>query len=236
MLKGMFRRLVKDRRLLGLMDLMVDSSNQQEPMAEYFPGDDLFTPHTRRRGLPIGNLTSQWFANWYLSGLDHHVTSHLGVGGYVRYCDDFVICHDDRGVLGEAADSVRKYLAGLRLRLHEKRTQVRATARGLTFVGYRLWATHRILRKTNVRAFRRRVGWMRRAYAARRIGWNDIKPRLASWIGHARQADSERLIRRLSGEWVFMRDSAERQPRAAWRVVEQQCDELPLGQPQQEQS
>jgi hypothetical protein len=233
-LKGLFRRMVKDRRVLWLMDLVVDNSNEQEPMAEYFPGDDLFAPHLRRRGLPIGNLTSQWFANWYLTGLDHYVTSLLGLGGYVRYCDDFILLHDDRDILKGAAGRVRVYLASLRLRLHEGKMQVKPSRLGLTFVGYRLWASHRLVRKANVREFRRRVRWMRQAYAARVIDWDDIKPRLASWIGHARQADSERLLRRLSREWKFMRDRAVNEPCSARRQLEQQSTELPIREPQQE--
>lgn len=233
-LKGIFRRIIKDRSALRLMDLIVDNSNEQEPMAEYFPGDDLFTPHQRRRGLPIGNLTSQWFANWYLSGLDHYVTGRLGISGYVRYCDDFIMLHDDRCSLREAAAAVREYLASHRLRLHEGKVQVKPARQGLTFVGYRLWATHRLVRKSNVREFRRRVRGMRRGYAAGRIDWDDIKPRMTSWIGHARQADSERLLRRLSREWTFMRDRAANESCSARRQLEQQSAELPVREPQQE--
>jgi hypothetical protein len=90
-LKGLFRRRIKDQRLLAVMDAIVDGSNPQDPVLGWFPGDELFTPYRRRRGLPIGNLTSQWFANWYLEPFDHGVTSQWRVGGYVRYCDDFVL-------------------------------------------------------------------------------------------------------------------------------------------------
>jgi RNA-directed DNA polymerase len=134
----------------------------------------------------------------------------MGLGGYVRYCDDFIVLHDDRDVLGEAAAAVRKYLASLRLRLHDGKRHVKPSRVGLTFVGYRLWAGHRMVRKSSVREFRRRVRWMRRTYAAGQISWDDIKPRLASWVGHARQADSERLLRRLSREWKFTREDAAR--------------------------
>lgn len=234
-LKGLFRRLVKDRQVLGLMDLIVDHSNEQEPVVEYFTGDDLFTPHECRRGLPIGNLTSQWFANWYLNGLDHYVTSRLGIGGYVRYCDDFVLLHDDRVALKEALITVREYLDTIRLRVHEERLTIRPVRVGVRFVGYRLWATHRLIRKQNVRLLRRRVRWMRRAYAAGLIDWPDVKVRLASWIGHARQADSERLLRRLSREWTFVRDGAADEPCSPGRFLEQQSEELPISEPQQEQ-
>jgi retron-type reverse transcriptase len=204
-LKDLFRRLIRDGRVLDLMDLIVDHSNRQEPVLDYFQGDDLFTPFERRRGLPIGNLTSQWFANWYLTGLDHYLTSHLGLRGYVRYCDDFVLRHDDRAALSELLVAVRDWLSHARLRLKRSSPPVTPVQAGLTFVGYRIWRTHRLLRKQNIRQFRRRVRWMRRAYARGSVEWSAIKPRLDSWMGHARQADSERLLRRISCEWTFVR-------------------------------
>jgi retron-type reverse transcriptase len=219
-LKGTFRRLIKDCRILWLMDLIVDGSNAQESVVEWFDDDDLFAPAERRRGLPIGNLTSQWFANWMLNGLDHFVTSELGMGAYVRYCDDFIILGDDRASLQGVAAEISRYLSGRRLRLHEEKVSVRPVQAGLTFVGYRIWPTHRLLRKENVRHFRRRVRWMKRAYACGRVLWQDIKPRLISWMGHAHQADSRRLVGRLSREWVFSRDGANNIARVARRVVE----------------
>lgn len=233
-LKGTFRRLIKDRRVLWLMDLIVDSSNEQPGSARWFPGDDLLTPLERRRGLPIGNLTSQWFANWMLNDLDHFVTSGLGIGAYVRYCDDFILLDDNRGLLKEAMEKIRARLAEARLDLHERKAFVRPVRCGLTFVGYRIWPTHRLLRKDNVRRLRRRVRWMRQAYADGRIDWEDVKPRLASWLGHARHADSKRLVRRVSREWRFSRGGAERQSCSPRRRMEQQCIERGGRLPQHE--
>jgi hypothetical protein len=102
--------------------------------------DPLFTPFDRRRELPIGNLTSQWFANWYLNGFDHAVTRRLGFGGYVRYYDDFVIFGADRQQLVDLRHRVDELLAGLRLRVHLGKTAVVPTRAGITFVGYRTWA------------------------------------------------------------------------------------------------
>ena len=87
-LKADFRRIIACEPTLALMDAIVDGSNPQQPVELYFPGDDLFTPSQRHRGLPIGNLNSQWFANWYLNGFDHFVTEVLRAP-YVRYVDDF---------------------------------------------------------------------------------------------------------------------------------------------------
>lgn len=88
------------RQTMDLLRLIVESSNPQEPVGAYFPGDDLFTPHERRHGIPIGNLTSQFFANVYLNPFDHFVKEELGCGCYIRYCDDCVIFGDDKRRLG----------------------------------------------------------------------------------------------------------------------------------------
>lgn len=205
LLKAMFRLRLKDARVLMLMDQIVDGSNDQEPVCDWYSGDSLLTPIMRRRGLPIGNLTSQWFANWYLDRLDQTVTSGLGIGAYVRYCDDFLLLSDDRVQLKDALVAVESLVSQLRMRLHPGKTSVIPTRDGVRFVGFRIWPTHRILRKENTRAIRRRVRWMRNAYGEGLIDWADIKPRLVSWLGHARQANSERLIQRLSNDWHFVR-------------------------------
>jgi len=205
-LKELFRRLIKDRKVLSLMDMIVDYSNRQEQVLDWYSGDSLFTPLERPRGLPIGNLTSQWFANWMLNDLDHYITKKVGIGGYVRYCDDFVLLHHDRSRLACALELIVDQLASKRLSIHEKRLSIVPVRSGLTFLGYRIWPGYRILKKDNIRRFRRRLAWMRRAYGAGIIGWPEVKQRLDSWLGHARQANSERLIRRLSRDWVFQRD------------------------------
>lgn len=70
-MKGLLRKKIKCRDTLWLADLILDRSNLQESVPDYFPGDELFTPVARRKGLPIGNQTSQFFANIYLNPLDH---------------------------------------------------------------------------------------------------------------------------------------------------------------------
>ncbi len=98
-LKQDIRRRISCKRTLSLVDCIIDASNPQEPVNIHFPGDDLFTPLERRRGIPIGNLTSQFFANVYLDGLDHYCKEVLCAKGYVQYVDDFALFHDDRAQL-----------------------------------------------------------------------------------------------------------------------------------------
>ena len=124
-----FRHRIKNRRVLALLDRIVDGSNEQEPVLEWFPGDNLFTPAERRRGLPIGNLTSQWFANWYLTDFDHAITSRGRIGGYVRYCDDFVLLDRSRQRLRELLSTLNETLTTVRLKLHTVRARKKARRR-----------------------------------------------------------------------------------------------------------
>lgn len=87
-------------------------------------------------GLPIGNLSSQFFANVYLDSLDQMVKRRLGMRRYVRYVDDFVLVHESSSALTEAADVIREHLAGLGMQLAERKTSIFPADRGLDFVGH----------------------------------------------------------------------------------------------------
>ncbi|QFS51276.1 RNA-directed DNA polymerase [Nostoc sphaeroides] len=101
-LKELIRRKIKCPDTLWLIDTIINNSNEQEAVIDYFYGDDLLTPVIRRKGLPIGNLTSQFFANIYLNGFDHFVKEKLKISKYVRYVDDFALFSDDRELLADA--------------------------------------------------------------------------------------------------------------------------------------
>ena len=187
-LKQKFSRLLKDTRLLLLLDAIVDNSNEQEPILDWFPGDGLFAPQEHRRGMPIGNLTSQWFANWYLTGFDHEATSGWGVGGYVRYCDDFVLLDDNRSRLADLARWAQQAMAGLRLRLHGPRLHLSPSSAGRMFVGFGVTPLARRLRNACRRAFLRRLDGMRRALRKGRLTREAFRCRVMAWLGHATQA------------------------------------------------
>ena len=197
-LKADVRRRVWCERTLRLVDAIIDGSNPQEPVHRYYPGDDLFTPFERRRGLPIGNLTSQLFANVYLDGLDHFVKEVLRAPGYLRYVDDFALFHDDPAVLAEWRVRVDAYLARRRLSLHPRKTYVAPTAEPTTFLGYVLLPDgRRRLPEDNVRRFRNRLRSMRDRVRAGTMTPEEARPRVASWVAHARHANTRRLRRAL---------------------------------------
>jgi len=208
-LKTLLRSRIRDEGVLWLCDLIVDGSNAQEPSVQYFSGDDLFVPHERRRGLPIGNMTSQFWANVYLHGLDNFVKRGLGWPGYVRYVDDFLLLGDDKQALWETRAAIVRYLERLRLRIHEERAQVRPVERPTRFLGYRCWPTHRFLTKENIRRFRRRGRVLQREYARGSKTWEQVKASLAAWNAHAATANGWNLRRRVLGRLKFTRGPVE---------------------------
>ena len=201
-LKRDFRRRIACEQTLWLMDAIVDGSNPQEPVEVYFPGDDLFTPQARKRGLPIGNLTSQWFANLYLDGLDHFIKEVLRAP-YVRYVDDFALFHDDPAVLAAWRARIEHYLVGRRLLLHPRKTFIAATDQDAAFLGQVLCAHgKRRLPEENVRRFRNRLRGLRDRWRAGSVAAEDVRQRVFSWIAHAEQAHTWRLRHALfRGGW-----------------------------------
>jgi RNA-directed DNA polymerase len=111
-LKTILRRKIKCPDTLWLIDAIIDGSNPQGGDVEYFLGDDLLTPLQRRKGLPIGNLTSQFFANLYLNGFDHFIKEQLKARKYLRYVDDFVR-HEARDVHGARVPATHRRVVSL---------------------------------------------------------------------------------------------------------------------------
>lgn len=202
-LKGMVRRRLKCTPTLWLIDLMIDSSNLQDPVLTYFPGDTLLTPIERRKGLPIGNLTSQFFANFYLNRFDHHVHEYLGVSKYLRYVDDFACFADDRPLLLDLRSAMETELAQLRLKIHPIKSQCFATREGANFVGFRVLPERVRVRNDNLCRSRHRLRKMQAEYAAGVIDLHQLVQRLQSWEAHLKYADTHRLRRSIFDQWSF---------------------------------
>ncbi len=193
-LKQDLRRRLACTRTLELLDRIIDGSNPQEPVTVYFPGDDLFTPQMRPRGLPIGNLTSQFFANVYLDGFDHFIKEVLRAPGYVRYANDFALFHDDPAVLAEWRQRLGAYLAGRRLLLHPQKTLIQATSVPAEFLGMVLCRLGlRRLPEVNVWRFRNRLRGLRQRWRAGTVTQADVQQRVQAWVAHARHANTWRL-------------------------------------------
>jgi retron-type reverse transcriptase len=200
-LKGLICRKIKCQDTLWLIDTIIDGSNEQEPVVEYFPGDELLTPVERRRGLPIGNLTSQFFANLYLSPLDHFVKEQLQLGRYLRYVDDFAAFSDDWQELADARLAIEDCLATLRLKIHPIKSQLFKTLQGANFVGFRVLPDRIRVRNDNLRRARRRLKVLQRQYEAGEIELAALEQRLRSWEAHLLHGDTYRLRQQVLGWW-----------------------------------
>jgi hypothetical protein len=143
-------------------------------------------------GLPIGSLTSQILANLYLGAtLDRHLQQTLGERAWYRYMDDIVVLGADPDHLRSLKTSIEAY-ARDRLGLAFSKWSIASVARGVNFLGYRVWTTHKLLRKASVTRARRKL----KAYRARGDA-ERLRKFKAAWLGHASWADSANLIKSL---------------------------------------
>jgi retron-type reverse transcriptase len=178
-----------------LINQIVDSGDgilKEQYRMRYFFGDDLFAA-LRPRGLPIGNQTSQFWANVYLNPLDHFIKRDLHCTAYCRYVDDFLLFHEDKLVLHQWKAAIEQFLCALRLTIHPEKSVVFPVAAGIPFLGFHLFPDHRRLLQGNVRRFLARFRTQRRAIRHGDLTFDDIKPSLISWNAHAAHGNTWRL-------------------------------------------
>lgn len=202
-LKATLASVIKDETVLALAGRIIDGSNPQEEVGDFFPGDDLFTSQHRRKGLPIGNLTSQWFANFFLNGFDHFVKRDLGIRMYIRYMDDMLAFSDSKAALLGWKDRFHGFLAGVRLRPKESKCLVQRTRDGIPFLGFKVFPGFRLLLYYNKVTHRKRMKRMALAFREGSLVPADITQAMNSWIAHASWADTWRLRERMFSEIIF---------------------------------
>ena len=166
----------------------------EEYQMVYFPRDDLFSIN-RPRGLPIGNLTSQFWANCYLNPFDHFVKRELRCKGYIRYVDDFLLFSNDKGELLEWRKKVIKKLVEFRLTLHENKAQVRPVLKGTPFLGFHIFPNYRRLKRRRGIAFQRKYQRMLHEHAQGKISRTQITESVQGWVNHVRYGDTWGLRR-----------------------------------------
>lgn len=206
-LQTMLRKKIADPAVLWLIDVILDSGRSihtRDYVMQWFPGDDLLAA-CRPRGLPIGNLTSQFFANVYLHELDMFITTQLRWRHYLRYCDDFVLFGNDKGKLREVKAAIADFLGNLRLRLHPKKSLLFPVKTGLEFLGYRLLPTQIRLKKANVRRFVIRLQHSQQEYEHGRLSLHALQSSLQAWIAHATHANTYRLRTSLLKHFVVQK-------------------------------
>ena len=152
--------------------------------------------HTKAEGIgmPLGNLTSQFFANVYLNELDYFVKHRLKARYYIRYVDDFVIMHRSSEALEYYKDEIDKFLLErLALQLHPEKSKVFPLYNGTTFLGMKLFAHHKMIRKKNIRKFKKKLKRLFRKYYKGIIDYDKIYDFLEGWCAHTQNADMYKL-------------------------------------------
>ena len=144
-------------------------------------------------GIPVGNLTSQLFANIYLDKLDKYVKHTLGAKQYIRYMDDFIILSPDKDKLRHWLADIEAFLRDeLRLALNPK-TAILAAKNGVDFVGYKHRATHRKVRPDSIKRVKRTI----KKCESGKITKEQLQKSIQSWTGHAGHADSFNLRKKI---------------------------------------
>ena len=170
-LKKIVRRTISDRRILALIDLIIDG---------YRDGS---------RGLPIGALTSQLFANAYLDPLDHFAKEQLGIRFYMRYMDDFVCIVQNKSEARSVAYSLEQYIRdGLLLEINPK-SGIHHGKNGIAFCGFRIWPTHILPRRSTMRRATRRLRKLSNTATAARF-----RASVMSFIGYFKHFSAHRSM------------------------------------------
>ncbi len=210
-LKEILRKRIDDRDLLWLLDEIVDSAvsllcpirviARKPPKAADEAISEITScfayarsRHDGPKGLPIGNLTSQFFANLYLNELDYFIKFDLRIKYYLRYMDDFLIFSNDKKALFEIKEKVRDFLKNrLTLDMHQGKSQVYNTGNGIKFLGFRIFKDYRRLVSDNVRRFKKRLKKFEYALENNKLSNRNVRDSVRCWAAHSRYANANTL-------------------------------------------
>lgn len=198
-------KTIQEPRTKNLCSQIVASGQgvlHEEYEMVFFPDDTLFAA-SRPRGLPIGNLTSQIFANIYLSPLDHFIKRKLKCEGYLRYVDDMLLFANSKKELHLWRKEIVSFLAKLRLTIHENSAQLRPVHTGVPFLGFQIFPEYRRLKRRKAIHARRRLKALFVQYQAGEIDEEKVHASIQAWIAHAEHGDTCGLRKNILSQIAF---------------------------------
>jgi RNA-directed DNA polymerase len=146
------------------------------------------------KGMPLGNLTSQFFANVYLNELDQFVKNELKAKYYIRYVDDFVILHTSKRQLGIWKEQIEYFLnEKLKLELHKDKSCIIPISNGIDFVGFRNFYYYNLLRKRNIKNMQRKIN----SFNKKEMSYDKLFDRFQGWRAYAKWSNNYNLTKRL---------------------------------------
>ncbi len=181
-----------DQQLLRLVKIIIDSGAgilEQEVDSSCFPGDDPLDLQ-RPKGLPIGNLTSQFWSNCYLHPLDSFVKRELSCRAYLRYVDDSAVFADSKSQLWEWKYAIQDKLASLRLCFHQNTAQVIPVTQGIPWLGFVVYRQYRKLKSRKVVYASRNLNAQYALWKQGKISFAEFDSRIKGWVNYVSYADS----------------------------------------------
>ncbi|MEK6889306.1 MAG: RNA-directed DNA polymerase [Nanoarchaeota archaeon] len=149
------------------------------------------------KGMPLGNLTSQFFANIYLNELDYFVKHKLKVKYYIRYVDDFVIVHESKEQLKTWKEQIDTFLRKeLKLELHPQKSKIASLSKGIDFVGFRNFYYFKLLRKRNITKIFSKINMFDNG----KVNYSNITESFQGWNAYAKWANTFKLRRNIVKE------------------------------------
>ena len=195
------QKMLPDDSTFWLIDCILESGQgvlSEEYEMVYFAGDDLFA-FNRPRGLPIGNLTSQWWANCYLNPFDHFVKRELGCRAYLRYVDDFLLFGESKCQLWEWREAIVRRLECFRLTIHDEIAFPRPVKVGIPFLGFVVFPTHRRLKRRKGISYQRHLKRLLKDASQEKI-----RASVQGWLNHVRYGDTYGLRKTLLSKFNLL--------------------------------
>lgn len=193
-LKEKMSRVIKDKDVMQLLIMIIDSFEKN-------PG----------KGLPLGNQTSQWFALYYLDGMDRLIKEKFKIKYYSRYMDDMVIIHQDKEYLKQCLTELRRF-AGEELHLEfNEKTQIFPIKNGVDYLGFHIYLsdTGKVIRKVKQQTkykYKRKLKQMQYAFANNQMELDEIHQVLTSYSAHLSYGHTYKLRKRLLSNFVLKKN------------------------------
>lgn len=176
---NIIKKKIKDKKVIWLIKQILSVNN-------------------KTRGMPLGNLTSQFFANLYLNELDAYAKHNLKAKYYIRYVDDFVILHESKEQLEKWKNKIDKFLKEkLKIELHPNKSHVLRLNGGINFLGFRIFYYHKLLRKSNLKNFNRKFNNLKILFNEEVIGREKALGSLEGWLAYCSHANTHKYRKHL---------------------------------------
>lgn len=187
MLLTIIKKKIKDKKVLWLI---------REILSNHSGGRG-----RSNSGMPLGNLTSQFFANVYLNELDQYVKHKLKIKYYIRYVDDFVILHENKAVLEKYKEKINRFLINqLSIKLHPDKSKIIPLKKRITFLGFRIFYYHKLLKKSNIRNMKNKFKIIKENYDKAKIDYDEVYDFFEGWIAYAKHANTYNLRKKIAVE------------------------------------